>query len=76
MSGSDSEAYRLAILASERLRLSLARHGLELPGVRGDHPSGGGEPMVELGRVSATVVHAVAELLDRLPLDGREAEAG
>ncbi|RGD55395.1 hypothetical protein DR950_41775 [Kitasatospora xanthocidica] len=72
MSGADAEAYRLAIVASSRLRTSLARHGLELPGVRGDHPSGVGEPVVELGRASATVVHALAELLDRLPLDGRE----
>ncbi|MEU3573072.1 hypothetical protein AB0E96_32305 [Kitasatospora sp. NPDC036755] len=75
MSGADSEAYRLAIVASERLRTSLSHHGLDLPGVRGDHPSGLGEPMVELGRCSAAAVHALAELLDRLPLDGREAGA-
>ncbi len=68
MSGTDAEAYRLAIVASERFRTSLQRHGLELPGVRGDHPSCGGEPMVELGRGSATVVHAISELLDRLDL--------
>ncbi|MFD8706854.1 hypothetical protein ACFV1W_30340 [Kitasatospora sp. NPDC059648] len=65
--GAHAEAYRLAIIASERLRAVLQLHGLELGGLRGVYPSASGEPMVETGKTSATVVHALASLLEKVP---------
>ncbi len=65
LTGSDAEAYRLSIVASERLRNALHQLGLEFPSVRGTFPARG-EPTVELGRASATVVHAVANYLESL----------
>jgi len=65
LTGTDAEAYRLSIIASERLRTALHQHGMEFPSVRGTYPSRG-EPTVELGRVSATVVHTLAAALEEL----------
>ncbi|MEU9617331.1 hypothetical protein AB0D56_38365 [Streptomyces sp. NPDC048209] len=60
----DPDAYRVSIVASERLREALARHALAFPSLRGTFPTLHGAPHVELGGCAAAVVERLAELLE------------
>ncbi|MFC1433972.1 hypothetical protein ACEZDB_25295 [Streptacidiphilus sp. N1-3] len=61
----DTDPYRLAIVAAERLRAALTGHGITIPSLRGSHPARE-VPMVELGCCSAEVVEALAAALERV----------
>jgi hypothetical protein len=60
----DTDPYRLAIVAAERLRAALGRHGLALPSLRGSTPVLD-RPYVELGGCGSEVADALAALLEQ-----------
>ena len=64
-----TDPYRLAICAAERLRAALAGHGVVVPSLRGDHPVMGA-PMVNLGGCRADVADALAAVLEKLQPEG------
>ena len=66
------DAFRAAIVASERLRTALYQHQLTLPSLRGGYPSSTGEPFVELGGCSANVIERLAAILERTAPDPGE----
>jgi hypothetical protein len=60
----DTDPYRLAIVAAERLRAALDRHGLTLLSLRGSSPEYG-RPWVELGGCDSAVAERLADLLEK-----------
>ncbi|MFI6158254.1 hypothetical protein ACIBCA_36840 [Kitasatospora sp. NPDC051170] len=63
------DAFRTAIVASERLRTALGQHQLTLPSLRGGYPTLTGEPFVELGGCHANVIEQLAAILERTAPD-------
>ena len=61
----DTDPYRLAIVAAERLRSALAAHGITIPSLRGSYPARD-IPFVELGGCSADVAEALAAVLEKV----------
>ena len=59
-----SDPYRLAIVAAERLRATLAAHGITIPSLRGSRPARD-TPFVELGSCRAEVADALAAVLEK-----------
>lgn len=58
-----SEPYRQAIVAADRLRKALNRHGIDFPSLRGDFPTAN-TPRLHLGMCSARDAEALAQLLE------------
>ena len=58
-----TDPYRLAIVAAERLRAALAAHGITVPSLRGGYPVRE-LPMVELGRCTADAADELSAVLE------------
>ena len=58
-----TDPYRLAIVASERLRAALAAHGITVPSLRGGYPVRD-LPMVELGGCTADAADELSAVLE------------
>ncbi|TDU04751.1 hypothetical protein EDD99_3226 [Streptomyces sp. 846.5] len=65
----DSDPYRIAIVAAERLRAALAQHGITVPSLRGGYPSRD-VPMVELGGCSADAADGLSAVLEKTAPEG------
>lgn len=61
----DNDPYRISIVAAERLRKALDKHGITIPSLRGSYPVMN-RPFVELGGCSSEVAEALATVLEKL----------